>query len=442
MISASHNPPADNGIKISWEDGGQVLPPHDEGIISNVTKVKTIQRMDFQAAKNSGKIKILDNTIDKIYLNKIKALSLSNARDAIIAYSPLHGVGSTNVVPLLEELNFKLITVADQMVPDPEFSTVKNQLPNPELIEAMEEVTRVAANHNAALAMASDPDADRLGATVPCPKNVDPSGWMFLTGNQIGTLILSYILHKQRGNIPANATVITTIVTTEMISALCRQYGVEIKKDLLVGFKYIAETTKALLPEKEIIFTCEESHGYNRGTFVRDKDSAPPALYMAELASELQQDGLSIYNYLNNLYRKYGYFCEVTQSIYYHGKKGLDTMLEIMNNLRTQPPENIADFQVKNIIDRSVNEIRDSKTGDIIGRIEQHKGNVMVFNLSDNGINRVTVRPSGTEPKIKFYAQLWTPVETDITDHDLEQIKKDTFKKAESVIQAISNPKG
>jgi len=444
MISASHNPPSDNGIKISWEDGGQVLPPHDTGIIGKVTKVDRIRREGFRDAIDAGKIRTLDQAIDEEYLQNLKSLSLSDARDAIIAYSPLHGVGATNVVELLEALNFQLITVSDQMVPDPDFSTVKNQLPNPELKDAMEKVTSLAAQQNAAIALASDPDADRLGATIPCPKSVDSSGWMFLTGNQIGVLILDHILRKleQQKKIPKNATIITTIVTSEMMNALCECYKVEVKNDLLVGFKYIAETTKELLPEKEIIFTCEESHGFNRGTFVRDKDSAPAALYMAELASELQKENHTIYEHLYELYRQHGYFCELTKSVYYPGKSGRDTMLQIMNELRTKPPEKIADFSVESIIDRSVNEIKNPRTGEVVGRIDQHKGNVMVFNLSDDGLNRITARPSGTEPKIKFYAQLWAPVDREISNMDLEQIKKKTYHRAETLIQALSNPEG
>jgi phosphoglucomutase len=440
MISASHNPPSDNGIKVSWEDGGQVLPPHDIGIIDRVTCVTTIQRIPFQDAVTNGKITVLDQSIDDAYMENLRSLVLSPARDAKIAYSPLHGVGDTNVVSLLESLSFDLVTVTAQMKPDPEFSSVKNQLPNPELPDAMEAVTNLAATTNSSLALASDPDADRLGATIPCPVTVDPSGWVFLNGNQIGVLILDHVLRrlKETRQLPANPVLIKTIVTTEMMDAICAEYGVEVIKNLLVGFKYIAEVTDSLPPDKDVIFTCEESHGYNRGTFVRDKDSAPAALHMAELASELKKNGSTIYTHLNNLYRKYGYYCELTRSIYYHGKKGRETMLAIMSRLRTNPPLEISGFSVHSITDRAVNEIKDPRTGDVLGRVDQHPGNVMIYHLDESGVNRVTARPSGTEPKIKFYAQLRTPVPEYISDEDLEKLKKQTLKKAETLIQAIS----
>ncbi|MBN1552106.1 phospho-sugar mutase [bacterium] len=442
MISASHNPPSDNGIKVSWADGGQVLPPHDQGIIKRVQKVTRINRIPFDQATRDGKIKLLDKTIDTAYLNCLQSLSLSDSRRAKIAYTPLHGVGNTNVVPLLSSLNFNLVTVQEQMVPDPDFSSVKNRLPNPELPAAMEKVTQLADLSKASVAMASDPDADRLGATVPCPEFVNPSRWLFLTGNQIGILILDHVLRQMtlKNILPEQPVLIKTIVTTEMLDALCKEYNVEVIKDLLVGFKYIAEVTESLPPEKTVIFTTEESHGYNRGTFVRDKDSAPAALHLAELASELAEKNKTIYQHLNDLYRKYGYYSEVTRSIYYPGKSGLETMLSIMSALRKNPPKTIGPYSVHHVIDRTVNEIRDISTGEIIGRIHQHCGNVLTFTFNASGKNRITVRPSGTEPKIKFYSQLWQAVSDTITDEDLETVKTSLNTQANTLIEAISNP--
>ncbi|MBN1355276.1 phospho-sugar mutase [bacterium] len=440
MISASHNPPADNGIKVSWEDGGQVVPPHDTGIIHKVSRVRSIHGMPFQEAVRGGMITILDESPDREYLSCLRSLSLSDARDAKIAFSPLHGVGQTNVVKLLESLNFDLVTVPGQMKPDPEFSTIKNQLPNPELPDALELVTHLAASTGAAVALASDPDADRLGAAVPCPASVNPSGWVFLTGNQIGVLILDHILKRLQsfGKMPRNPVLIKTIVTTEMMDALCAEAGVEVIKDLLVGFKYIAEQTAKLPPEKDLLFACEESHGYNRGMFVRDKDAAPAALYMAELASELKRTGGTIYGHLNALYRKYGYYCEETRSIYYPGKSGSETMMKIMDKLRRDPPGEIAGYRVRRIIDRSVNEIRDPGSREVIGHVKQHRGNVMIFHFDGQGVNRLTARPSGTEPKIKFYAQLRSPAPAGFSDEELEQLKSDMAIRAGRLIDAMS----
>ncbi len=442
MISASHNPPADNGIKVSWGDGGQVIPPHDAGIIGKVVQVGAIKKADFRTAVETGKIKILGEDIDQVYMDHLKTVSLSDERGARIAYSPLHGVGDTNVVKLLNLMGFDLVTHPEQMVPDPDFSTVKNRLPNPELPAAMIPVTDLGRDVGAAVAMASDPDADRLGVTIPCPDFVDPSGWTFINGNIIGVLLLDHILRqsKKRGIMPDAPVVIKTIVTTEMLDVLCRDFNVEVIKDLLVGFKYIAESTAALPASKTLIFQMEESHGYNRGTFVRDKDSASAALLFAELASELVRENTTLYTHLNNLYRKYGYFCELTRSVFYPGKSGREIMMGIMDGLRTSPPKNIYGIPVNRVIDRQSNEIRDVASGSVIGHVDQHTGNVMQFYFDETGLNRITARPSGTEPKIKFYAQLWEPVPSDASDQTIEKIKKTVQDKANTLIDAIADP--
>ncbi len=442
MISASHNPPQDNGIKVSWADGGQVLPPHDKGIIQKVLKVDAIRRADFEVAVQEGRIRWLGDEIDAIYQQNLRSLALSDDRSARIAYSPLHGVGTTNVVKLLNSLNFDLVTVQEQMKPDPDFSSVKNRLPNPELPAAMERVTELAAVTGAEVAMASDPDADRLGATIPCPIFADPSGWLFLTGNQIGALLLEHVLRKlsERGELPDGATVIKTIVTTELLDAICSTYHAHLIKDLLVGFKYIAEITDHLPPDRHLVFATEESHGYNRGLFVRDKDSAPPAMHLAELACELHSQGKTLYTHLNDLYRKYGCFYEFTKSVYYPGKSGLDIMLNLMESLRKSPPCDIAGHSVFRVIDRKTNEIKDPATGRTNGTVNQHTGNVMIFHFDESGRNRVTARPSGTEPKIKFYAQLWEPIPPDTDDQDLERIKAEMHARAIGIIEAVSTP--
>ena len=441
MISASHNPPSDNGIKVSWDDGGQVIPPHDKGIITCVTEVKTIRRTDFESGVRQNLIEIVGKELDEAYLSALETLSLSDNRDAIIAYSPLHGVGETNVVRLLTRLGFNLITVPEQMQPDPNFSTVKNRLPNPELPAAMELVTRKAADTGADLALASDPDADRIGATIPCPRWVNPDGWLFLNGNQIGALILDHVVNqlKKTKSMPEHPVVIKTIVTTNLLNAICRENGIEVIDDLLVGFKYIAETTAELPKNKTLIFQTEESHGYNRGLFVRDKDSAPAAMHLAELASELKSVKRTIYDYLNDLYRKYGLFVEFTRSVYYQGKSGQETMKGIMESLRTTPPIAIGNRSIHHMIDRSTNLITTSD-GSTIGTIDQHKGNVLQFCFDADGLNRITARPSGTEPKIKFYAQLWTPISPGSSDREIAGWQNKLIQEANILIDAIASP--
>lgn len=439
MISASHNPPSDNGIKVSWDDGGQVIPPHDKGIIARVTAVKTIRRMVFQEALESGLITIVGDELDNAYMQALETLSLSRRRQARIAFSPLHGVGATNVVKLLERLGFTLITVPEQMKPDPDFSTVKDRLPNPELPAAMERVTQIAAMTGADLAMASDPDADRIGATIPCPGWLHPDEWLFLNGNQIGALLLDHVVTRLResNTMPPHPVVIKTIVTTNLLNAICREYKIEIIDNLLVGFKYIAETTGLLPAEKTLIFQTEESHGYNRGLFVRDKDAAPAALHLAELASEAKSVDRTVFNRLNDLYRRYGLFVEHTRSVYYHGKSGHETMQHIMEILRNNPPAMIGDRLVHHVIDRATNTIK-APDGTQVGTIDQHRGNVMQFCFDSDGWSRLTARPSGTEPKIKFYAQLWMPLPPLVTDQDIYAHRDELIREANLLIDDVA----
>ena len=440
MISASHNPPSDNGIKVSWADGGQVVPPYDKEIIRHVTEVENVQSMDFDKAVTNGLITIAGKELDEAYLETLKSLSLSNKRNARIAYSPLHGVGATNVVKLLESLDFDLHTCEEQMTPDPDFTTVKNHLPNPELPDAMEHVTQYAEKIQADIALASDPDADRIGACIPCPKWYKPSGWMFLTGNQIGALILDHVVSrlKKSGRMPDHPVLIKTIVTTELLDAICKANKIEVISDLLVGFKYIAEVTDQLPEHKTPIFQTEESHGYNRGVFVRDKDSAPAALHLAELASELKDQNQTLFDKLFDLYRTYGLFVEHTRSVFYHGKTGREKMIKIMEKLRSHPPRAIGNYKLHHLIDRASNMIVNAN-GTVIGTIEQHTGNVLQFCFEASGINRLTARPSGTEPKIKFYAQLWKHIDSGADNKTIVSLQNSLINEANMLIDAIAS---
>jgi len=398
--------------------------------------------MNFDEAVDSGLITILGTETDDAYMQALETLVLSDKRDAKIVYSPLHGVGATNVVKLFNRLNYNLVTVEEQMTPDPDFTTVKNQLPNPELPAAMEKATELARAENADLAMASDPDSDRIGATIPCPDWKEPGGWLFLNGNQIGALILDHIVNRlsQQDELPAKPVVIKTIVTSQLLNSICDEHNIDIIDNLLVGFKYIAESTGLLPEDKTLIFQTEESHGYNRGLFVRDKDSAPAAMHLAELASEQKAVNGTVFDKLNDLYRKHGLFVEYTRSVYYEGKSGRETMNRIMDSIRSDPPKTISSRSVVKVIDRLTNEIK-TPEGDVIGKIDQHKGNVMQFYFDEQGKNRITARPSGTEPKIKFYAQLWQPLAKDVSDQEIEVVRQNILKQANDLIDfvALSN---
>ena len=434
MISASHNPPADNGIKVSWMDGGQVLPPHDKGIISKVVKVTTIQRTPMKEALDSGKITIVGSDIDEAYQAANLKLSMSDSRAANLVYTALHGVGGTNVLELLKRADFVVHAVEKQMVPDPDFSTVPNQLPNPEFPEALEMAIELGKEVRADLVMASDPDSDRLGAAIPVPEWLSESGWLALNGNQIGVLAAAYLLKKlkEKEQLPDAPLVVKTCVTTEMIAALANEYSIPVIGNLLVGFKYIAEVIENSDNPENFVFGMEESHGYLAGSWVRDKDAAHAGILLSEYASELKDGGSSMFQGLLELYRRLGVFMEHQVSVMFPGKEGAEKMAAMMNTLREKPPTEIAGKKVLRVIDRLSGEGFSPSSPQDRLPVEGTKGNVLILEFSEDGRNRLTMRPSGTEPKIKNYAQFHSAVPENATAEEvfgmITQLREDATK--------------
>jgi len=402
-ITASHNPPTDNGFKAYWAGGLQVLSPHDKNIIEHVRAVEEVKEADFEQAKGSGLIRIVGSDVDEAYLERVCSLEFTDARDLDFLFTPLHGTGGYLAVPALERMGFGgLKLYQPHMEPDPEFPDVPGNYPNPEERAVMEFVAARADELGCELAMASDPDADRLGVAV---KTAD--GWEILSGDQVGVLLCWFILDrlKEMGRLPESPIVVKTLVTTDMVVPIAESYGGSVVRDLLVGFKYICRTIEDLSSDEGFVFAFEESIGYLIGDFVRDKDAVSAAVVCAQLAAHLKTQGKTLLDQLDELYSRYGYFAELGKSLFFEGAEGHSKMQSIMDAFRNAPPREIAGYDVLWVIDRRDNTVKDLAAGEV-KPYDAHggwTGNVLVFGLSPDGLTRVTVRPSGTEPKIKHY---------------------------------------
>lgn len=425
MISASHNPPSDNGIKVYWDTGGQVVPPHDTKIIDKVDNVGRIKKYDFDKAMSEGKIVMLDKEVDEAYQSTVKNLSLSNARDAHIVFTPLHGCASTSFLPVMKRAGFSRIDVVESQMPfDSEFSAVANHIPNPEVPISLDVATAQARESGADLVVASDPDADRIG--VVSRMSLSDNNYIFLNGNQIGVLLFDYIVkqRKSAGTLPAHGVLIKTIVTTDLLTKIAEADDLDVIADLPVGFKYITDAIDNRLAGRKFVFGAEESHGYLYGDYARDKDGAIAALLICEYAALLKKQGRTLFEQLEFIKKEYGYFREILQAIYFSGMDGMDKMLKIMSELRAELPREIGGVPVVEIFDQS----------------KPYGGfsdNALVFYLNKEKTIRVVARPSGTEPKIKFYAAVSKPVGLDKSEAEYQAIKKECDELAARILEAM-----
>ena len=389
MITASHNPKEYNGYKVFWEDGAQITPPHDRNIIAEVNKITSPSQVKLDESLHPD---IIDG-LDKVYLDEILSLTLSpesvarQADNLKIVYTPLHGTGVRIIPAALRQMGFRrLYNVPDQDVSDGSFPTVVS--PNPEEHAALEMAIARAEEVGADLVMASDPDADRVGAAVR-----DDNGRMvLLNGNQTAAILTCYILSrwKELGKLDdGRGYCVKTIVTTELLRAICDRFGVELF-NVLTGFKYIEEVVRR--NEGSRVFICggEESYGFNVGEKVRDKDAVITCSMLAECAAWLADSGRTLYAYMQEIYAEFGYYCESLMSVTKKGKDGVEAIRGIMAAYRSNPPEALAGSPVCKVIDYEFPE----KTG-------LPKSNVLQFFSEDGSV--VSVRPSGTEPKIKYY---------------------------------------
>ena len=403
VISASHNPPADNGFKAYWDDGGQLVAPHDKGVLTAAEAIETIHMVEFDEAVENGSIVLLGKEMDEKYFEAVLGQAEGTARDLHIMYSPLHGAGQTNTLPVLRKAGFTVSVVAEQMVPDGNFPTIENGKPNPEEKAANDRAVAEMLAEEADIAITNDPDADRIGVMVRHEGEA-----VYLNGNQSAVLATDYALKKlvERGELTPKHYIAKTIVTTDMLSALADHYGVQTYGNMLIGFKYIGELIlKKETTDEIFVIGGEESYGLLKGDYARDKDGAVGALPLAEYAAELKQEGKTLVDQLYELYKIHGLYIERLDTVVCPGAEGFTQMQAIMKDLRESPPHEVDGERVTAVLDYQTLIRHDIDSGEDTS-IDCINGNVLVLELGDRR-RRVTIRPSGTEPKLKFYTQWW-----------------------------------
>ncbi len=407
MVTASHNPPQYNGYKVYWSDGAQIVTPDDSRIIAEVLSVKAeeIKQLTKEEALAQGLLEYFDDEIDDKFVEMVKRQSVQpellrdHGSEVKAVYTPLHGTGAMMVERVLGELGVEVVTVPEQREPDGEFPTVSS--PNPEEASALEMALALGRREKADIVLGTDPDADRLGIAVP-----DGDDFYLVTGNQLGVLLVDYIFGVRRalGSLPDRPVFVTTIVTTEMQRAIAERHGAE-SYETLTGFKHIATVMRNLdgkPADGVFIMGDEESYGYLIGTEVRDKDSITAVMLTIEMALHWRQQGISVLERLTDLWAEYGYWEEQTISKYFEGQSGKQIMDGVMTRLREKTPERFGGSRIARVVDIQT----DRERFPLEGREETGPGlpssNVLQFFL-ENGA-KVSMRPSGTEPKIKFYA--------------------------------------
>ena len=416
MVTASHNPPSDNAVKVYWSTGGQVLPPHDKGIIERVMNCQEIARTDFDEAEAAGKIIRCEAEIDAAFIDSVLTQATPGPRDLKVIYSPMHGVGATAVVPALERDGFTDVEVfGPHAEPDGDFPNVPGHVSNPERPVVFDALIERAKEVGADICIASDPDCDRIGLAAPVTTGSDE--WKTISGNQIGALLADFVLESRRGTLTPEHFNIITLVTTQLTRRIGDSYGVRTITDLLVGFKWIAGAIDENGPER-FLFGTEESHGYMAGSYVRDKDGALAAMLACELAAKLKADGQTLHEKLEALFWQHGAHAERTLNVQMPGSEGMSRMKEVMQQFRSEPPTEVGAMQVAQLRDYLNNELR---SGGQAEALAGPTGDLVILDLGEEG-NYVACRPSGTEPKIKFYLFVYTPAEQ---LHDMEDARAD-----------------
>lgn len=424
VITASHNPKQYNGYKVYWSDGGQLVPPHDKGVIDEVKKVGEYSNVKKNI--NKSLIHIINDEIDNAYLNQLNNLQFLSEivpKYQKIVYTPLHGTGVTLVPKALHSWGFdNLFLVEEQSILDGNFPTTKS--PNPEEKAAMELAINKAKQIDADLILATDPDADRVGTGIKMSNNE----YKLLNGNQIASLLTYYNLEmlKQLNSLPSNAFIVKTIVTTELMRKIADEYNVK-TYDVLTGFKYIAELIRLKEGKEKFICGGEESYGFLSADWVRDKDAIMTSCQIAELQEYAAMNGKTLMDILEMLYEKYGYFLEDQKSISMTGIEGMENMKKLMDNYRNNPPEMINNIPVVKILDYQISKAKNIKNNSI-DNIDLPKSNVLQFILEDD--TKITIRPSGTEPKIKYYFAI---VKKNINNESFEQIWAKLFSEMEKL---------
>ena len=402
VVTASHNPAEYNGYKVYWDDGAQVVDPHAPAIVDEVNKISTLEEIKViseEEGREKGLIIQLDHKIDDDYIAAIKKQTIHTdipgKEDFKIVYTPLHGTGGRPMKRILSDFGYNFEVVKEQIEPDGNFPTVVYA--NPEEVAAFKLGTKLGNEIGAQLILANDPDADRIGIAIRDDKNE----WYYPNGNQVGLLLLQYLLNYKK-DIPADAQVITTVVSTPMIDVVAPAKNVGVMKTL-TGFKYIGQKIRQF-ENKELkgsyLFGFEESYGYLIGTHARDKDALVTSMVISEMATYYHSKGTSIYKELQKLYEKFGYYLEGIKSVTLKGKDGIEQMAALMSNLRENVKDELLGKKIKIKRDFFSHKEHNLETGEE-KEINLPKENVLQFVLEDNTF--ITARPSGTEPKIKFY---------------------------------------
>ena len=433
MITASHNPPKYNGYKVYWEDGAQIVAPHDKGIITEVNNIKEfseIKTMSKDEAEKADLYHVIGKEIDDEYIKTLKNLVLNLdtikrvQKDVKIVYTPLHGAGNMPVQRILKEIGFENVyIVKEQEEPDGNFPTV--DYPNPEEGKAFKLALELAKEVDADIVMANDPDADRLGVYV---KDVKTNEYIQFTGNMTGNLIAEYILSqkKSRGELKVNSAVIKTIVSSNLTDAICEHYGVKMF-ETLTGFKNIAKIIRGFEENNNsynCLFSYEESYGCIIGTHARDKDGIVAVMMLSEMTAYYKEQNKTLWDQMNDMYKKYGYYKEKNFSIVHKGIEGAEKIKLMMEDMRNNPPKKLGKYNVLSVGDYLTGKIKNNQTGEETST-GMAKSNVLYYYLNDNAW--CAVRPSGTEPKIKFYIGVKGESAED-ADEKLAEIEKEFSK--------------
>ena len=436
MISASHNPPSDNGFKAYWNTGGQVLPPHDQGIIACVDASEEIPTVDFDVAVQEGKIVILseskDLDVDQAYIDEVCALSLSSARTIRALYSPMHGVGASSIYRSILQAGYRDVELYEpQCSQDGSFPNVPDHLPNPERPQALRPAIDFARANGHALVLASDPDADRLAVAV----RTQGDEFTCLSGNQLGALLADYILSKRAAakTLTPDHFLVETLVTTPMLVPIGHAYGVRVIRDLLVGFKWIAGAIDANGPD-QFVFAAEESVGYMAGSYCRDKDACVAAIFALELASELQAAGKTLVDQLDELFVRHGFYHEVQFVQTCPGAQGSSQIAQMMQALRERTPASLGSISFETVKDYQRHVVKSLPSNTVQADLPQPSGDLLILE-GQSGPCRVTLagRPSGTEPKIKFY--LFASVSPDLPLSEAKKLGQERLVELESELK-------
>ena len=429
VITASHNPPEYNGYKVYWEDGAQIVEPTDKEIINEVnaiTDLSTIKTMSKKEAEEKGLYNKIGKEIDDKYIDTLKKLVVNQdainkmQKDIKIVYTPLHGTGNIPVQKILKEIGFENVyVVPEQEKPDGEFPTVS--YPNPEDPKAFTLALELAKKVDADIVLANDPDADRLGVYV---KDTKTGEYIQFNGNMTGNLLAEYILSQKKANgtLPANGAIIKTIVSSNLTNAIAKEYNVKLFSTL-TGFKNIAKIIRGFEEnnnEYECLYSYEESYGCIIGTHARDKDGIVAVMTLCEAAAYYKMNGMTLWDQMNNMYKKYGYYKEKQFSITLKGAEGAEQIKKMMDDLRNNPPSEIGKYKVISVGDYNSQVIHNNETGKETST-NLPKSNVLYYELEDDAW--CCVRPSGTEPKIKFYMG----------------VKENSMEEAEKELQNIEN---